>query len=123
MDCVCFPDFENLYTRFLIQKDLGFGRIFKALGEVHRVSVVGRRHHDTNFTSDLGDGIEVVCDDGNPADPDAVAVHRDKKLIGYVPRDRTSVVRQWLREAAHGKKVFIASTKAIYVIPGNALPV
>lgn len=115
--CVYVEGFEKLYDTFCTQRKLEAGKVLAALREVKHVAVVGRKYRDPEPDKDLGEGIELRCDDGNPVDPDAVAVYRDGVHIGFVPRDTAPLVRQWMKTS----RAFVNSPKSIYVLPSRAL--
>lgn len=63
--------------------------------KTYPVRLAGTRSYAAALASAaVGDVVMLLCEDGNPFDPDALAiVTADGALLGYVPRD------SWLRRA------------------------
>ncbi len=44
----------------------------------------------------IGDKVELVCEPDNPYDPQAIAIYYGEYKIGYVPRDKNSLLSMLL---------------------------
>lgn len=74
-----------------------------------KVEVVGESHYRANLRAIVGtsEAVRHYCDavlvleDSNPHDSNAVAVHINAKLVGYLPRARAVQYRAKLAAAGH----------------------
>lgn len=105
-------NFERIYDRWRAQESLGAGKILETLGDhVEHVNVLGRRHRDPTPEEPFSGPLRLVEEPENPVDPNAIAVYRGDEKIGYVPRNRTAVVRGYLTDP---KAAIVNSPLAIY---------
>ena len=102
---------------WLLQSDLGYGRIYETLGEVTKIRVLGRQYHDPEPRQPLGEDIRLAPEPTNEVDKNAIAVYRGNTKIGYVPRERTSVIREAQKAIERGANTeLVNSPDSLYLI-------
>ena len=89
----------------------GFGRPFRYLFDV-----AGYRHYRPSLPDlAVGDALHFIPDDNNPKDDDAVeAVTATGARVGYANRLQAPVLREWMREAKIGLRVFRINPRPAY---------
>lgn len=120
--CAFIDNFEKIYDKWAIQRKLDEGPVLNALGsEVIHINVLGRGYSGPEAEAPLGYGISLVEEPTNPVDPQAIAVYRDTDRIGYVPKNRTALVKRWMDAVREDEAKCVNSPKAIYFFRGQNL--